>query len=292
METRCPKCGTGYSVDRGILEQARGMARCYNCGQVFDAFANSGSRPVSPLRRDQAHTGKQSPDGAMDRASELNFDPESQFSYDSDTEFPSDFQSGFAPDPPPAPDPELPFDAPPDLKPLPAAPHLQLDASDSLAPRRRRSRWWLWLLALVMTLGLLLQLGWWKRAELQEIPQLALLCSKQGGPIDCQLPERRDPQAFQVLERTLQVSDTQQNALQLSLRMRNGAAFAQPLPGVSVSLIGRDGSLVARRLLEPDEYLFPAPAGNRLVKPDEEVEIDLLLVDPGARASGFALDFY
>lgn len=245
------------------------MARCYNCGQVFDAFANAtDGRPPGLTEPDQPPQ----PDPELDILSDDELDLD-------DLDAIGDLNDA---------DLQLPFEVPSDLPPLQASSEAALDVADTLAPRRAApSPWWQKLLLLLLLLALLAQLTWWQRSRLPQYPLLAPLCQW----IDCGRAPRRAPAAFEVIERGLQVAPGQRGALQLTLRVRNGADFAQPLPRLSLSLLDSNGVLLARRLLAPADYLFPAPRPDRLLAAQEVITIDLLFEDPGARATGFTLDF-
>ena len=237
-----------------MLRQAHGMARCFNCGEVFDTFAHA----------DERSNRKEPPVPELIEA-----------------------------DAPPPDDDETPppFDLPEDVPPLQVSGDAALDASDSLGPRRRRrSPWWQKLFAFVLLFGLLAQVAWWLRAELLSYPQLQPLTTPLCQRFDCRVPQRRAPQAFGVIERRLELSQQRAHALHLLLRLRNQARFAQPLPHLSLSLLDSNGILLARRLLQPTEYLFPAPSTDQLVQPGEVLTVDLLLEDPGQRATSFSFD--
>jgi predicted Zn finger-like uncharacterized protein len=254
VKTRCPHCQTEYDVDPDILRQAHGMARCYNCGEIFDAFANAEGRSAR----------KPAPVPELIEA-----------------DLPDPDENNTPP----------PFELPDDVPPLQVSGDAALDASDSLGPRRRkRSPWWLKLLALLLLLGLLAQVAWWQRAEWVGIAQLQPLTGPLCQRLDCKLPTRRAPQSFGVIERRLELSRKQAHALHLLLRLRNEADFAQPLPQLSLSLLDINGTLLARRHLRPADYLFPAPPPDYLVQPGEVFTVDLLLEDPGQRATGFSFD--
>ena len=294
MNTRCPQCETSYTVDPKILKAAQGMARCYNCGTVFNAFDNTA---------DKAHDSSQgeAQESPSDLIDGLSPPPQSSRSdaapADKAHQAEPDIElldlpelDDWGPDSGPAQlhEDELPFDLPSDLPELETADSASLDVHDTLAPSQRKpSPWWQKLLLLVLLLALAAQLVWLKRASLLDYPQARLLCDY----IDCTPVQKRAPEAFRVVDRRLEADPQVPNALRLLMRFQNGAAFAQPLPRLQLSLFDSTGSLLARRLLAPGDYLFPAPAEGTLAQPEEVFTIELLFEDPGTRASGFKLDF-
>jgi hypothetical protein len=47
---------------------------------------------------------------------------------------------------------------------------------------------------------------------------------------------------------------------------------------------------VATRDLEPREYLPPRAVGQRLIEPDQRIDAELHVIDPGKAAIGFEID--
>ena len=64
----------------------------------------------------------------------------------------------------------------------------------------------------------------------------------------------------------------------------------QPLPLVRLTLKDRYGNAVATRDLTPTEYLPPRAAGQRLLEPDQRIDAELHVMDPGQAAVGFEID--
>ena len=259
MNTRCPHCRTIHDVDQETLRAAHGMLRCSNCDNVFDAAQND------------------TRDADLDDLTDVEL---SSTGLDSEPDT-------HAPRVEPA-ELELPFEVPDDLPVLEPSADAALDAQQALAaPRRRKSSWWQILLAILLLLVLGLQLAWFKRAQLIQLPQARPLCQW----IDCSMSQPRDPAAFEVLSRQLQADPTVPGSLRLQLRFRNAADAAQPLPLLQLALYDHGGSVLARRSFQPHEYLFPTPPEARLAAPQEVFTIELMFEDPSSRASGFMIDF-
>lgn len=257
-----------YSVDPDALRAAHGMARCHNCGSVFNAMLHNLENPdQSP--HDDLSIELDMGDGPQERET---IEPELDLALE--IEEPEEI--------------DLPFDVPEDLPALKPSGEAALDVRDSLQPRAQRSSpWWQKLLVLLLLITLALQLLWFMRADLLQYPPAQPLCQW----LDCEVAQKRDTAAFKVIERQLQSDPGMPGALRLQLRFRNGAEFAQALPRLQLSLFDSSGALLARRTLETDEYLFPAPAKDALAAAQEVFTIELLFEDPGARASGFKIDF-
>ena len=72
--------------------------------------------------------------------------------------------------------------------------------------------------------------------------------------------------------------------------MQNDSARVQPLPLLRLTLQDRYGNAVATRDLEPEEYLPRRAAGQRLLEPDQRIDAELHVIDPGKAAIGFEID--
>ncbi len=289
MRTRCPHCHTAYDVDPQILQQSQGLARCYRCTQVFNAFQNAiATTPeviAEPHPLDTSSLIEEKnlvppdtpPSEGRDarRNAGLSLKPSMPLPGNEPTihgrpnELPSypDTWAQAAPDP---------------------ASNSIPDEQDLLYPPPPRSTpWWQKLMVLLLSLSLLTQLAWIQRDLWIDLPQTTQLCAI----FDCQLPDRYHPQDFTVIERTMESDAGPPAALHLWLAIRNDAPFAQPLPRLQLTLQDATGALVARRLFSPDQYLPPGWSGPPTALPEDVITIDLHLKDPGPRAQGFVIDF-
>lgn len=257
MKTHCPQCGTTYKVDRKLVRDAQGLARCFNCGKVFNVFGNK----TTPGR--ESHAGPLQPTAASENE-------------DIDLLNLGDGK------------PSLPFDVPNDLPALQASGNVALDVHDTLNPStHRRPPWWQKLLVAVLILMLVLQVAWLRRDLWIHLPATVQLCAW----LKCQAPQQARPDLFDVVERDMRAVSGDPPALRLDLSFRNNAEFSQPLPDLQLSLLDSNGSLVARRLLHPDQYLPSSWSGPPVATPREVVTIELMLEDPGPRVRGFVFDF-
>ena len=257
MKAHCPHCGTTYAIEKKLLREARGLARCFNCGNVFDALTNSDEAPGTrddDLPRDPLAAHENT------RLSKHRHGKEST----------------------------LPFDVPDDLPALQAADSIALNAQDTLHPAARHSaRWWQKALVLLLIILLALQLAWLRRDLWVHLPMAVQLCAW----LECKPPAQVRPDLFKVVERDMQALPGTPHALRLYLSFRNDADFSQPLPRLQLSLLDSNGTLVARRLLRADQYLPTSWAGPPVATPQEVVTIELMLEDPGPRVRGFVFDF-
>lgn len=298
MQTRCPNCHTLYRIDQDVLDRAGGQARCFRCDTVFDALSNppqadaSGDIEPAQAQAQEVAAGERSapPDTASQAAGiePAAFDSREPAGLDDVPDL--EISPGATAES----DKALPFEVPDDLPDIePAAEHT-VDAERSLAPPPRHGLGHTLLpgLAGVLLIALAVgQLAWFNRTQVLATPlghQLATgLCPLFG----CEVPPRRAPSRFAVLERNVGPDPERDGVLMMRLGFGNNADFAQPLPDIQLSLYDSQQKLMARRRLHPQEYLFPAPAADTLVAPGDVVQVDLRLEDPGRHATGFKLEF-
>jgi len=185
--------------------------------------------------------------------------------------------------------PHPPIEIPEDLEPLQPSDEVPRDVLESLTERRSWHGFFYGLLAILLVVGLGLQLAWQYRAELVDrYPVLQPVCEH----IECRPTVVHAPQQFRVLHRKLSPTPDTPGSLTLNLRFRNEAQASQPLPEIQLTLLDINGSVVIRRRLAAQEYTAPAPPPDALVAPGEVVTIDLDFKDPGSLASSFEIDFF
>ena len=72
--------------------------------------------------------------------------------------------------------------------------------------------------------------------------------------------------------------------------MQNESARVQPLPLLRLTLQDRFGNAVATRDLEPADYLPKRGRRSALLEPDQRIDAELHVIDPGKAAIGFEID--
>jgi hypothetical protein len=72
--------------------------------------------------------------------------------------------------------------------------------------------------------------------------------------------------------------------------VQNDSDRVQPLPLVRLTLTDRFDKPVATRDLQPREYLPPKIADRRLLEPNQRIDGELHVIDPGRAAVGFEID--
>lgn len=198
-----------------------------------------------------------------------------------------------APDPADAtPAPESPPAAPAPAKPAPSFVRRPAAVS-GVTPRRHRLK-----AAAIsgLALVLVLQLVLADRAQLAANPRWRPAMTALCSVLHCTLPPWHEPAAFTLLQRDVRPHPTIDGALQITATFRNDARWAQPLPGLLLTLSDIDGRVVAARTFTPKDYL----GGMRRKTPTQtqttlasghSATIAMDVVDPTPRIVAFTFDF-
>ncbi|RMG36883.1 MAG: DUF3426 domain-containing protein [Gammaproteobacteria bacterium] len=291
MKTQCPFCQTPYDIAAEILRPTQGLARCFRCGRVFNAFDHCSDDISAPARHPKPRSTPADTPGAL----QLQVSDSSLLAADAPraaSTGPSDGARHTAMQReeaiPRASERPLPFEIPDDLEELEATEEAIPDAPAPLAPTMPpRSPWWQKTLAILLLLALGAQLAWIRRDLWIHHPMAIQACAL----LDCRLTEYVRPQDFHVIERDMQLVPGNPPMLRLWLRMRNDGPRAQPLPLLELTLLDATGAPVARKTFPPETYLPKEWIGPDTALPGEEITIELPLQDPGPRARGFVIEF-
>lgn len=101
----------------------------------------------------------------------------------------------------------------------------------------------------------------------------------------------KDPQQFQLISRDIHTHPTRKGMLVLSLTFVNLAQRSQVFPVLELSLLDAANQPVARRRLQPTDYLRPGADIQAGLATDVFLPVLLELGDPGNRAVGFEINF-
>ena len=153
------------------------------------------------------------------------------------------------------------------------------------------SRWAWGVGALVLALLLTAQLTHHNRLQLARDatvgPTLREVYSRLGMP----LPPNWNLAAFELRQWGANESaPSSAGTMTVRASLKNGAAFAQPLPLLRVELEDRFGGTVARRDFEPAEYLKDPAQATRLLPAGASTEAELAIVGTTSEAVGYRLD--
>ena len=151
-----------------------------------------------------------------------------------------------------------------------------------------------WLLSILLFITLALVIGGlYISREFQSVSKIAAMRPVlEAGCVvfRCQVPPRVDLTALKAVQRNAYSHPTVDNALVLTMGIRNDAEFEQSLPVLVISLSDRNGRTVAKRDFMPKDYLEEWKLGDTIA-PGKRLDVTLEVKDPGNRATGFELQF-
>jgi predicted Zn finger-like uncharacterized protein len=142
----------------------------------------------------------------------------------------------------------------------------------------------------VLLVVLLMQILHFNRQDLVLSPSFGPLTSTVYGWFGATLTPRWDLNAYSVKQLGAEAEGGEGTRLRVRLSVQNDSDRVQPLPLLRLTLQDRYGNAVATRDLEPREYLPPRAAGQRLLEPDQRIDAELHVIDPGKAAIGFEID--
>ncbi len=141
-----------------------------------------------------------------------------------------------------------------------------------------------------LSILLLLQILHSNRQDLVLNQTVGPAVSKVYGWFGVRLAPRWDLTAYSVKQLGADAIGGEGTQLRVRLSVQNESDRVQPLPLVRLTLKDRFDNAVATRDLEPAEYLPRAVADQRLLEPDQRIDAEVRVVDPGRAAVGFEID--
>jgi len=149
-----------------------------------------------------------------------------------------------------------------------------------------------WIMAMVFLILLtIVNAGWTFREPLGEIPLIKERLEQSGWLQVEQDGLLKDPQLFQLVSRDLHSHPTRAGILVLNLTFVNLAQRSQVFPVLELTLLDVANQAVARRRLQPGDYLRPDANIKAGLAADVYLPVLLELGDPGNRAIGFEINF-
>jgi predicted Zn finger-like uncharacterized protein len=142
----------------------------------------------------------------------------------------------------------------------------------------------------ILALLLVLQILNSNRQALVLSPTFGQLASTVYGWFGVTVSPRWDLNAYTVKQLGAEAEGGEGTRLRVRLSVQNDSDRVQPLPLLRLTLQDRYGNAVATRDLEPREYLPARAAGQRLLEPDQRIDAELHVIDPGKAAIGFEID--
>ncbi|MGH8474665.1 MAG: DUF3426 domain-containing protein [Methylococcales bacterium] len=112
-------------------------------------------------------------------------------------------------------------------------------------------------------------------------PWLEKLCEYAA----CELPGYRNPQAIDVLEKSLEAIGT--SSLEFRLVMVNSGPIPQAFPRLKLVLIRLNGETLAQRVFFPEEYFSKSVTHASRMAVGKPFEITFQILNPGANLGGY-----
>jgi predicted Zn finger-like uncharacterized protein len=149
-----------------------------------------------------------------------------------------------------------------------------------------------WLVGTMLLLALIVvQYSYLTRNDLARFtalrPWLESMCAVTG----CSIPLMRNPLAIKLVSRDIRTHPTAKDALQVRARIVNDAPYTQSYPLLRVDLSDISGAPVASRLFRPEEYLRPGTDIAAGIPSRGHADVELDILDPSHRATGFEFAF-
>ncbi len=277
MITRCPECATAFRVTPEQLAARQGSVRCGHCAAIFDAVAGLESPQEEPLPVD---AGDVSESQAKPRKEEAEREAE-----------PLNPAEAI-----PAAVPEAEIREEPPAEEAREAAEAEEEVI-SFTRKQRLSPWWTGA-AVLLLVALNVQALFYFRGAITLVwpdskPYIERLCARLG----CEVPLPRRAELMSIEASELQADPGNPGIMVLSATLRNRAAFPQAYPALELTLTNDQDQPLARRVLQPADYL--AGAGRGAVKeglascaggvPSCELQVKLVFKAESASASGYRL---
>lgn len=149
-----------------------------------------------------------------------------------------------------------------------------------------------WRVATVLlALATIANVAWTFRAPLMNNPRISAWFNQSEETRVDEHGLLRDPQKIQLVSRDMHTHPTRSGILVLSLTFVNLAPRNQEFPELEVTLTDASNQPVARRRLQPAEYLRPGADIETGLATDVYLPVLLEFGDPGEQAVGFEIRF-
>jgi len=129
------------------------------------------------------------------------------------------------------------------------------------------------------------------RNELAASPRFNKPITALYGALGVPLTPHWDLRAYEVRQLGASVDPSAGGQITVRASVKNGAAQAQPMPLLRVTLQDRFGNRIAARDVGPTNYLPRATAAaTPFLSAGQRIDAEMAFVDPGANAVGFEID--
>jgi len=289
MYTRCPQCKAVHTLSAGNLAQARGLVQCGPCGRTFSALSFlfdewPEGEPCRPDNGPGTTLPVLEPAPVADAAADVSAPVADVSAPVADVSAPvADVAADVS-----APEEDAVTD---DSAPDAEQPG-QASETDPFEPLPADDRRLVWLAATVLlALATVANAAWTFREPLLNNPRISAWFNRSGEARVDEHGLLRDPGQIQLVSRDMHTHPTRSGILVLSLTFVNLASRSQEYPQLEVTLTDASNQPVARRRLQPQEYLRPGADIEAGLAADVYLPVLLELGDPGEQAVGFEIQF-
>lgn len=108
----------------------------------------------------------------------------------------------------------------------------------------------------------------------------------------CEIPLRKDIPKIIIINRDIRSDPDIKNILQVNITLKNIAPHIQPFPKMQLGFYDINGSRIAYRRFNPNEYLSKQTDTNKGMAPQVPVIANLKILDPGEHAITFEFEFF
>lgn len=169
------------------------------------------------------------------------------------------------------------------------SPATDADVAEPPAVDSHRLAWGL--ATALLALVTIANLAWTFREPLMNNPRISAFFNPASETRVDEHGLLSDPQKIQLVSRDMHTHPTRSGILVLSLTFVNLASRNQEFPELEVTLTDASNQPVARRRLQPAEYLRPGADIEAGLAADVYLPVLLELGDPGEQAVGFEIRF-
>lgn len=168
----------------------------------------------------------------------------------------------------------------------------EIKVDEPLGAPEGHARVALWTGALVILAVLtVVNAAWTFREPLLETPGVRAWLQHAGWTRAGEKGLLRAPDEIRLLSKDMHTHPTRAGVLVLSMTFVNLAPATQVFPRLQITLLDAAGRPVARRRLEPREYLRPGVDIDKGLGSGTLLPVLIEFADPGERASGFEIRF-
>jgi predicted Zn finger-like uncharacterized protein len=282
--TLCSHCGTRFKIAKAQLDSHRGMVRCGQCLQPFDARASFIPEEPDPQLElpilDEPPIKTTEDNKLRERPTDNTLDFNQPATRPVDPEYKTPFDT-----------PLLTHNTAAHLLTLAEQVVIVQDENNDEAQLQPEYRRWPWISAsALLALVLLGQTAYFFRVDLgARLPGLkpALIGYCQLLGCNVPLPQKADLMGIESSE--LEAVSEHENQIILNALLRNRAPYSQAFPNLELTLNDTQDKPLARRIFKPENYLPPVENEKTGISPNHELAIKLRLNIADLRPTGYRL---